>query len=187
VFDYETLAFLDVNEAAVNHYGYSREEFLTMTLRDIRPESDIALLEKIIKKAGKTAYFYQPGTFTHRKKNGELIRVEITSSALDYDGRPARIALIMDVTERLKHLDAIEVQNQKLKEISWMQSHVIRAPLARIMGLVELINTTAPDKDETSDILKYLEISANELDEVIRAIIASANESDQSKNKKPNE
>ena len=184
VFDSETLAFLDVNQAAVNHYGYSREEFLSMTLRDIRPESDITLLEKIIKKAGSSAYFYQPGTFTHRKKNGELIRVEITSSALDYDGRPARIALPLDVTERLKHLEAIEMQNKKLREISWMQSHIIRAPLARIMGLVELINTTAPDKDETTEIMKYLKISANELDEVIRAIVASANESDKSKNEK---
>jgi PAS domain S-box-containing protein len=187
VFDNETLAFLDVNQAAVNHYGYSREEFLTMTLRDIRPESDIDLLESVIKNAGRSDYFYQPGTFTHRKKNGELIRVEITSSALDYDGRPARIALAMDVTERLKHLEAIEMQNQKLKEISWMQSHIIRAPLARIMGLVGLINTTAPNKAETAEILKYLEISANELDEVIRAIVASANDSDKSKNNKSNE
>ncbi len=182
VFDTDTLAFIDINQAAVNHYGYSREEFLTMTLRDIRPISDIPLLEKVVKNAEKTAYFYQPGTFTHRKKSGELIQVEVISSALDYDGRPARIALIMDVTERLKHLEAIEIQNQKFREISWMQSHIIRAPLARIMGLMGLINTTAPNENEKAEILKYLEISANELDEVIRAIVASANQSDQSEN-----
>lgn len=179
VFDSDTLAFLDVNKAAVHHYGYSKKEFLTMTLQDIRPESEFDMLDKAVKSANRSAYFYQPGIFTHRKKNGELIRVEITSSAIDYDGRSARIALAMDVTERLKHLEAIEVQNQQLKEISWMQSHIIRAPLARIMGLVELIDSTSPDKSETTEILDYIKLSANELDGVIRAIIASANKPSQ--------
>lgn len=181
VFDNETLAFLDVNKAAINHYGYSRDEFLSMTLRDIRPESDLPILEKVIKDTGRSDYFYQPGTFTHRKKNGELIKVEITSSALDYDGRPARVALAMDVTDRVKHLEEIEIHNQKLREISWMQSHIIRAPLARIMGLIELMDTTSPDKKETTEILEYIKLSANELDGVIRAITNSANEKDQSK------
>ncbi len=184
VFDNETLAFLDVNKAAINHYGYSRDEFLSMTLRDIRPESDLPILEKVIKHAGRSDYFYQPGTFTHRKKNGELIKVEITSSTLDYDGRPARVALAMDVTDRVKHLEEIENHNQKLREISWMQSHIIRAPLARIMGLVELMDTISPDKKETTEILEYIKLSANELDGVIRAITNSANEKDQSKSKK---
>ncbi|MBK0380011.1 PAS domain S-box protein [Mucilaginibacter segetis] len=173
VFDADTLAYLDVNRAAVQHYGYSREEFLKMTLRDIRPESEVARLETVVKNTDRAAYLYQAGVFTHRKKNGELIQVEITSSALNYDGRPARIALAADVTERVRHLEAIEQQNKKLREISWMQSHVIRAPLCRIMGLVGLMRNV-PEGDELREIMQYIELSANELDEVIRAITQSA-------------
>lgn len=88
-----------------------------------------------------------------------------------------------DITERKRieqeikmQGEALAIQNQKLKEISWMQSHIIRAPLARIMGLVELMNSTSPNNEETAEIINYIKLSANELDEVIRAIIASANE-----------
>ena len=165
---------MDVNKAAVEHYGYSHEEFLAMTLRDIRPEEDIGDLEKAIQHGESSRYFYQPGTFTHRKKNGELITVEITSNALDYNGQPARIVLAADVTERIKHLEAIELQNKKLREISWMQSHIIRAPLSRIMGLIELINGTNPDPKEVTEILEYIGLSAHELDEVIRLITENA-------------
>ena len=175
VFDIETLAYLDVNQAAVDHYGYTREEFLSMTLRDIRPQSELGLLNAVIGDLHRSTYHYQAGTFTHRKKNGELIKVEITSSALEYNGRPARIALAQDVTERLLHLRAIEEQNEKLKEISWMQSHIIRAPLTRILGLVDLVNTTSPDLDEIKQILEYLGHSAHELDKVIRDITEKAN------------
>ncbi|PJJ80034.1 PAS domain S-box protein [Mucilaginibacter auburnensis] len=176
VFDSETLAFLDVNRAAVIHYGYTREEFLKMTLRDIRPASEISKLEDSQKSPMSSSFLYKPGIFTHRKKNGELIKVDITSSGLDYNGRSARIALAMDVTEQLNHLDAIETQNKKLREISWMQSHVIRAPLSRIMGLVELFNNTQCNEKEVAEILAYVKLSANELDDVIKAITKNANE-----------
>ncbi len=176
VFDIESLAYLDVNQAAVNHYGYTREEFLSMTLRDIRPESELELLQTVLLNASRSTNHYQAGTFTHRKKNGELIKVEITSSALQYSGRPARIALAQDVTERLRYLQAIEDQNEKLREISWMQSHIIRAPLTRIMGLVDLLTTTSPDMCEIKQILEFLRLSANELDQVIRDITDKANQ-----------
>ncbi|HTD98200.1 MAG TPA: PAS domain-containing protein [Mucilaginibacter sp.] len=75
-----------------------------------------------------------------------------------------------DVTERMNYIKAIEEQNKKLKEISWMQSHIIRAPLARIMGLVQIIKDTKRDTAEKKKTLDYLLSSANELDRVIREI-----------------
>ena len=68
---------------------------------------------------------------------------------------------------RKKHAEALEEQNQKLKEISWMQSHVIRAPLARIVGLIPLINDVKENKTEREKMMEYLLSAANELDEVI--------------------
>ncbi|MDJ0555967.1 MAG: PAS domain S-box protein [Microcoleaceae cyanobacterium MO_207.B10] len=100
VYDLKTLSFLAVNEAAIKHYGYSREEFLSMTLRDIRPPEDIPiLLEKI---ANTTSGLDKPGIFRHQKKDGTIIYVEITSHGLTFAGKQAEIVLANDVTERMQ-------------------------------------------------------------------------------------
>lgn len=80
-----------------------------------------------------------------------------------------------DITERLHYIKAIEEQNENLKEISWLQSHVVRAPLARIMGLIQIINDPSQDMTEKQSTLSYLLTSAHELDEVIRAITDKTN------------
>lgn len=96
--DLETLAILAVNEAAIHHYGYSREEFLAMTIADIRPAADIpALLENI---AQVTPGLNKKGVWRHRKKDGSLIEVEITTYSLTFVGRHAQLVLANDVTER---------------------------------------------------------------------------------------
>jgi PAS domain S-box-containing protein len=98
VYDMKSLAFLAVNQAAVEHYGYSREEFLRMTGRDIRPAEDIPALLESVSKAPEG--LERAGTWRHRKKNGSLIDVEITSHDLEWAGRPARMVAVEDVTER---------------------------------------------------------------------------------------
>lgn len=99
VCDRETLAFLDVNDAAVYRYGYSREEFLAMTLADIRPQEDIlAMMHEVRNNDG----FHDAGIWRHKKKDGTLIEVHITSNTLIYMGRPAVVGLVVDVTEQRK-------------------------------------------------------------------------------------
>ena len=75
-----------------------------------------------------------------------------------------------DVTERLNYIKAIEEQNEKLREISWIQSHIVRAPLARIMGLIEIFKDANGSADEKEMALDYILVSAKELDIVIRDI-----------------
>ena len=98
IFDVETLAFLEVNESAVKHYGYSKEEFLSMTLKDIRPVEDIPTLLKDVEQT--TNDFNHSGEWRHIKKNGELIFVEITTHSVIFRGRNARNALTHDITKR---------------------------------------------------------------------------------------
>src|SRR6266545_2795641 len=101
VFDKETLAFLAVNEAACGHYGYSRDEFLSMTIKDIRPPEDVpALLHRISEE--RAGYRRSGIARQHQKKDGTLISVEITSDPLVFDGRDARLVLANDVTARLR-------------------------------------------------------------------------------------
>jgi len=98
IIDIETLAFLEVNHAALVHYGYSAEEFLSMTLKDIRPVEDIP---RMLQSAGPTNLTYdQPGEFRHIKKNGEIIDVLITRHAIIFKGREARHVLVNDITKR---------------------------------------------------------------------------------------
>lgn len=100
IYDTETLSFLEVNEAAVLHYGYSQEEFLSMTVKDIRPTNEI---ERLINNIESNDNQYnQAGEWTHKKKNGELISVEIMSYSIIYNQHNARHILINDISERKK-------------------------------------------------------------------------------------
>ena len=75
-----------------------------------------------------------------------------------------------DITERMNHIEAIEEQNTKLKEIAWIQSHLVRAPVARILGLIELLKNEK-EKDNEVELLNYIYDSTEELDVLIKDII----------------
>ena len=98
VYDTETLTFMAVNAQTILTYGYSREEFLGMTIKDLRPLEEVPRLLKVVMSIGK-GLGHSSG-WQHRKKDGRLIEVEITSDAIDFKGRPARLVLAYDTTER---------------------------------------------------------------------------------------
>ncbi len=113
VYDRETLAFLTINQAAIVHYGYSQEEFLSMTIKDIRPASDIPMLEHQVYRARPE--LLNCGYWKHRKKNGAIIDVEIITHDLIFMTRPARLALVYDITERKRAEDALRWAHDKLE------------------------------------------------------------------------
>ncbi|MFN7972973.1 MAG: ATP-binding protein [Acidobacteriota bacterium] len=113
LFDRQTLAFLAVNDAAVHHYGYSREDFLRMTIRDIRPPEDVDAVEASARSA---VGLVEAQTWRHRRKGGALMEVRVTAHDLVFDGRSARIVAIDDVTER-KSLERQLQQAQKMEAI----------------------------------------------------------------------
>jgi PAS domain S-box-containing protein len=297
VFDVETLCFLDVNEAAVLHYGFSKAEFLKMTIKDIRVKEDHDTLAEMIGDCTEEGCYYG-GLVRHNKKNGEILTVKVESNAISFEGKIARLVLAIDVTEKLRskqeleesinrfnivskatsdviwdwdiktdkivfnkgmkgifgydldqadnswfnrhvhpddletlindmkvsiatkeaksvseyrfrcadgiykyvqdrsfllfdptgepvrmigsmqdmtesinYIRDIEEQNSRLKEISWMQSHHVRAPLARILGLTDLITTQLDTVPESDQLVAYLQQSARELDLIIRDIV----------------
>jgi PAS domain S-box-containing protein len=100
IYDLETLKFLEVNRAAIEHYGYTREEFLTMNLKDIRPDEDVP---KLLENIETHSDIYQnSGNWRHLKKNGDIIYVQIASHSITYNGRPARHVMVNDVTELVR-------------------------------------------------------------------------------------
>jgi len=113
VYELNTLAIKDVNESAIRSYGYSREEFLSLTIKDLRPAEDIPALLENVKKASNGAE--TKGSWRHRKKNGAVIDVEISSGAVVFDGRDARLVVATDVTERKQAEEALQRSDEKLR------------------------------------------------------------------------
>lgn len=298
VYDFETLKFLQVNEAAIHHYGYSREEFLTMTIMDIRPREALAELHEIIQTKVKTGR-YNRSIVQHQKKNGDIIFVQVEGNAVTFEDKNARLAQVIDLTEkiiaekelqqslnrydivskatsdaiwdwdiktdtvnwnkgiegifghqnvefsfnwrrdhvhpddlvrvttqfeklisnrksrhqieyrfrcadgtyktildrsfilfdeqgkavrvigsmqdiseRIRIMQEIEAQNIRLREISWIQAHEVRAPVAKLLGLSELIDSkpTPPLKD-ILDLSRMIHLSAVELDQAIKSLM----------------
>ena len=99
VIDGDTLCFLEVNAAAIQQYGYTREEFLRMRLTDIRPEEDVPRLLESVRKV--KPFVAARGEWRHRRKNGELFDVEVTAQTMPFAGRTAVLAVALDITERL--------------------------------------------------------------------------------------
>ncbi|REE02186.1 PAS domain S-box-containing protein [Marinoscillum furvescens DSM 4134] len=114
-YNLKTLKILDVNNAAIAHYGYSREEFLSMTIEDLRPRSELGKLYKAIDQAKNGAS--QSQAFKHKKKNGELIDVLIKGSSFDQGGADTRIVLSIDVTDQIKREMALEQSEKRFKSL----------------------------------------------------------------------
>ncbi len=98
IFDEDSLKFLKVNEAATLHYGYAAEDFSRMTLADIRPAEEMPRLQKELAEIGEIAM--GSGPWTHYKRDGSEIKVEVSSHAINFNGYRARFSLVQDITER---------------------------------------------------------------------------------------
>ena len=109
VFDTDTYRFLAVNDAAVHRYGYSREEFLGMSVFDIRPAG---IVQPASSLSCPVERYDQLGAFTHLKRDGSLMVVEVSSHELIFSDRPARAVLAQDVTERRRAEEAL-LKNQQ--------------------------------------------------------------------------
>jgi two-component system cell cycle sensor histidine kinase/response regulator CckA len=130
VFDRETLRFLAVNEAATVQYGYSAEEFLAMTIEQIRPPEDLPRLRE--SRANLTPELMPSRGWRHRRKDGTEIQTESLSHHIEFAGRSAFIVLSMDVTERMAAETALEQSNTILGAV------VDDSPLAIVIASPEL-------------------------------------------------
>jgi len=169
IYDVDTLQFLQVNDAAIKKYGYTENEFLNMTVKDVRPQENLnelyEMLGNHVQKNG-----ISENVTRHMQKSGEPFYVEVICSSIPFKGKEACLVITRDITAQIEHTQAIEKQNEKLREIAHLQSHVVRAPLARIMGLTNLIKQ-GQDEDMAKQLLEYLDISVQELDGVIKSIV----------------
>jgi two-component system cell cycle sensor histidine kinase/response regulator CckA len=146
VFDRETLRFLEANQAAVAHYGYSHEEFLSMTIADIRPAEDVARLKDSIVKARGLAL---SGQWRHRLKDGRVIDVEVASHTISYGGREAVLSVLQDITQR-KLLEEQLRQAAKMEAVGMLAggiAHDFNNLLTIINGYSHILLNSIPETD----------------------------------------
>jgi PAS domain S-box-containing protein len=165
VFDVNTLAFLAVNDAAIAHYGYSRQEFLSMTITEIRPAQEMPEVMRHIAEARNNPTSRSFGGFKHTKKDGTLIDVEIANSGITFAGRPARLVLAVDVTERrrleaqhraMEHRLEQEQRISGLGRVAATVAHEFNNVLMGIQPFAELIRAKAGDDERISNAVEQI-------------------------------
>ncbi|HVN82027.1 MAG TPA: response regulator [Terriglobia bacterium] len=175
VYDLDTLKYVEVNDAAVAHYGYSRDEFLSMRITDIRPPEDIPFLMENLAKERPT--IEESGPWRHRLKNGRIIEVQITSHVTSVDGRKTILVVAQDITEKkraereiFRAKEAAEAANRAKSEFLANMSHEIRTPMNGILGMTELALDTKLDSEQR-EFLGIVKSSADSLLTVINDIL----------------
>lgn len=116
IFDLDTLRFLNVNEAACEHYGFSHEEFMTMNIKDIRPDSEVPQMEALLNKTIQTSDASFLGLMKHRKKNGEIIQVKLKTSQVNFEGHLGILVTAVDISHEINIQNKLLAANTRLKQ-----------------------------------------------------------------------
>ena len=169
IFDEQSLAFIEVNKAAVENYGYSGKEFASMTLKDIRVTEDIPGLLESVKTLGKETF--HSTAMRHRKKDGTTFPVEIVSHSLpEKNGRKTRLVMTTDITERVRAAEQMKIARDKAEASDKLKttflnniSHEVRTPLNGILGFAEIMLQDSLSEEDKKESLTMLFDSSNRL------------------------
>ena len=171
VYDLDTLAFLAVNEAAIESYGYSRDEFLAMTIRDIRPAEDVPrLLDNVRLSTG----LHTDGPWRHCRKDGTLTTVEIAAHPLRFGSREARLVMVYDISERTS-LEAQFHQSQRLESVGRLAggvAHDFNNLLAVINGYADLLAADMPAGSSESTIVAEIRAAGERAASLTQQLLA---------------
>lgn len=163
VYDIRSLRLLAANDAALAFYGYCEAEMFELTLLDLRPAFEHSRLLAQLTDRSRVATDPVPGIWIHQKRNGDLAQVEILSSATLFDGVPARLVMVTDVTARLaaearvneltgqlelrvaERTRALQLANEELEAFSYSVSHDLRNPLDAVAMFGQMLSDQLGD------------------------------------------
>ncbi len=130
IFDFATLQIVDCNIEALLLYGYTRENFLKLTILDIRPKEDIDLILEATSSEEKYGKIHKK-IWRHKKKNGDLFYVDVTAHIIDYENRKCSIVLVIDVTEK------IELGRKEKERIQFIETTLENLPIGIAVNTIE--------------------------------------------------
>ena len=176
VYDFETMRFLEVNASAIRTYGYTRDEFLAMTILDIRPAEDVPLLLIDVKTDMPNNAGYRPrGIWRHRRKDGSMLFAEISAHDIEFDGRKARLVLALDVTER-RHLEAQLAEATRLEAMGHLAggiAHDFNNLLTAVNGYADILIGELAD-DPRADSAREIRRAGARAAELTKQVLAFA-------------
>jgi PAS domain S-box-containing protein len=152
IYDLKEFRFLMVNDAAVKIYGYTQEEFLNMSLFDIRPADDHASLRKNLEEDPNDQFVFS-GVWRHVKKDRSVVFVEIDSQPIEYNGIRGRLVICTDITRMIKTQAEMKAIAEELNTFVYRASHDPRGPLARVLGLANLMRLEKGAGDQYVELL----------------------------------
>jgi PAS domain S-box-containing protein len=161
-----------VNEAAVRKYGYTRDELLQMTVLDIRPPEDVARLKTVLTKLEGNNL--QTGVWRHKARDGTVFDVEITTHALEFAGRPARLVVANDVTEQ-RRLEEQLRQSQKMEATGLLAggvAHDFNNLLGVVLGATELARRACAAGRPAEPFLDEIAAASKRATELTRKLLA---------------
>lgn len=163
---------VDANLAAETFYGWNKQELLEKKVSEfnVQPIDALQNLERLRSESQNQIF-----QVTHKRADGSIRDVEIYASLIRKGKEEMVMEIIIDVTDRNRYIHATEIKNKILQDIAWTQSHLVRAPLSRMMGLISLINTDSIltgslSEDQLRIILDNIIKSGKELDFIIKDI-----------------
>lgn len=184
--DLASFKFLAVNNAAVKQYGYSREEFLAMSFRDIQPREELPGIEDF--NTGMQHAVPNASEWRHKKKDGTTIDVEVIWQELLYRGRPAALVMANDISGRKraeeereqllgkeqKAREEAEAANRAKDEFLATVSHELRAPLNAMLGWAQILRSTRVDEKTLAHAIEIIERSARTQSRLIEDLLDTA-------------
>jgi two-component system, sporulation sensor kinase E len=169
---------LAVNDAAAKHYGYAKDELLNMDAKSLRPKED---LDQQLETYRQEVNSNSARIVRHLKKDGTIMFVHIISHDIIFEGRPVRLSMTNDITEKLHAENDLKsayerIQNHinSIKDMAWKQSHLIRSPLANLKGLVAMLK----DAPKDSEVFTHIQNELNRMDTIIIEMAEDASDHD---------
>ncbi len=179
VYDVETLRFLAVNQAAIAQYGYSREEFLELTIMDVRPPEEAERLRRIV--VTRREGMVESEGWRHTAKSGEILDVEINSDSLVYADRHARLVVVNDVTNRRRMEAELRASQEQLRQSQKMEAvgslaggiaHDFNNLLTAILGYCDLALDGIPAGSAASGDVAEIRRAADRAAELTHQLLA---------------
>jgi two-component system cell cycle sensor histidine kinase/response regulator CckA len=167
IWELSTRRFLAANDAAIERFGYSLEEFLTMTARDVRPSEALQHFEELV--SGPLARRNDTGIWSYREKSGDTFEAEIHASPIVWGGHEAYLVVIHDISERHRAEAALAASQAQLRQMQKMEAvgslaagiaHDFNNLLTAILGSMDLAITSLPEEHEATDELRHARGSA---------------------------